>query len=103
MDRKHYNELCMISQQIHDHANQLLREYLEKTYSEAGPETMGEQLEDWLFVAEETSGYLLGNVIAMLEPDSQEEAIRNFEGNLRKVISYAEKKQADTDTPERLQ
>ncbi len=103
MDKKRYNELILLSQRIYDSASDMLKEYLEKTYAEAGPETMGDQLEDWLFVAEETSQYLLGNAYAMLEPESQEAEIRTFEGNLRKVISYAEKKQAGDSTPERLQ
>ena len=64
---------------------------------------MSDQLEDWMFVAEESCAYLLGNVLAMLEPDSQEAEIRTFEENLRKVISYAGKKQAGEQTPERLQ
>ncbi len=103
MDKKRYNELILLSQRIFDYQNQQLKEYLEKTYAEAGQESMGDQLEDWLFVAEETSAYSLGNAIAMLEPESQEVEIRTFEGNLRKAISYAMKKQAGEDTPERLQ
>ena len=31
---------------------------LEKTYAEAGPETMGDQLDDWLYVAEESCAYM---------------------------------------------
>ena len=60
-------------------------------------------MEDWLFVAEETSAYMMGNVLAMLEPESQEAEIRTFEDNLRKVMSYAAKKQTGGETPERLQ
>ncbi len=40
MDAKRKNTLILITQQINDNANQLLREYLEKTYTEPGPETM---------------------------------------------------------------
>ena len=40
MDAKRKNALILIAQQINDNANQLLREYLEKTYTEPGPETM---------------------------------------------------------------
>ncbi len=103
MDKKRYNELILLSQRIHEYGNQQLKEYLEKAYAGAGPDSMGDQLEDWLFVAEETGAYFLGNAIAMLEPESQESEIRTFEENLRKVISYAGKKQAGEDTPERLQ
>lgn len=103
MDKKRYNELILLSQRIHEYANEQLKEYLEKTYADAGTGSMGDQLEDWLFVAEETSAYSLGNAIAMLEPESQEVEIRTFEENLRRVISFAGKKQAGEEPPERLQ
>lgn len=103
MDKKRYNELVLVSQRIHDYANQQIRDYLEKTYADSDEGSMGDQLEDWLFVAEKSTVYSLGNVLAMLEPESQEVEIRTFEDNLRKVISYAGKKQAGEDTPERLQ
>ena len=48
MDNKRRNELILLSQRICDSANGMLKEYLEKTYAEAGPETMGDQLDDWL-------------------------------------------------------
>ena len=95
MDAKRKNALILIAQQINDNANQLLREYLEKTYTEPGPETMNDQLEDWLYLAEESSAYLLGNAVAMLEPECQEAEIKGFETYLRQVISYAGKKQAE--------
>ena len=103
MDKKRHNELILLSQRIHEYGNQQLKEYLEKAYADAGEESMGNQLEDWLFVAEETSAYSLGNAIAMLEPESQEVEIRTFEENLRRIISYAGKKQAGEDTPEMFQ
>ena len=103
MDKKHYNELILLSQKMYDGANQQLKEYFEKAYAGAGPESMGSQLEDWLVLTEETSMYLLGNALAMLEPESQEAEIRTFTENLRKVISYAGKKQQGGETPERLQ
>ena len=103
MDKKRYNELILLSQRIHEYGNQQLKEYLERAYADASEESMSKQLEDWLFVAEETSAYSLGNAIAMLEPESQEIEIRTFEENLRRIISFAGKKQAGEDTPEKLQ
>ena len=61
MDNKRRNELILLSQRICDSANGMLKEYLEKTYAEAGLETMGDQLDDWLYVAEESCAYMLGN------------------------------------------
>ena len=103
MDAKRRNELILLSQQIVDNGDQRLREYLEKNYAGAGPESMEEQLEDWLFLAEETSAYMLGNAVAMLAPECRDAEIQGFEKYLRKVISYADRKQADGEKPERLQ
>ena len=99
MDVKRKNALILIAQKINDNANDLLREYLESTYAEAGPESMNDQLEDWLYLAEEASAYLLGNAVAMLEPECQEAEIRGFENYLYRVISYAGKKQAGEIPP----
>ena len=49
-------------------------------------------MEDYLYVALETSAYFLGNALALLTPDSQEAEIKSFEEKLRMVISYAAKK-----------
>ncbi len=95
MDKKHYNELIMLSQEIHDFTNNKLKTYFEKTYVSATENSMSQQLEDWLFVAEETGAYMLGNVIAMLDPESQETEIQTFENNLRQVIAYVNFKQED--------
>ena len=92
MDNKRRNELILLSQRICDAANEMLKEYLEKTYAEAGPETMGDQLEDWLYVAEESCAYMLGNAVAMLDPEVRDAEITGFEKYLRQVIRKAEEK-----------
>lgn len=99
MDKKHYNELIILSQDIHDLINNKLKTYFEKKYASAAEKSMSQQLEDWLFVAEETGAYLLGNVIALLDPESQESEIQIFENNLRRVVSYVNSKQEDGPKP----
>jgi len=49
-------------------------------------------LEDYLFVAESTSTYLLGNALALLDPASREAEIESFVKDLRRVITTAEEK-----------
>ena len=92
MDKKHYNELIMLSQEIYDQASDRLTNYCANKYCGIGNNTMENQLEDYLFVAEETSAYLLGNALSLLEPTSQEQEIKTFIENLRRVISYAQQK-----------
>ena len=92
MDKGHYNELVLLSQQIYDQATDRLTNYCASKYCSVGNDTTENQLEDYLFVAEETSAYFLGNALAMLDPDSQEAEIKTFTDNLRRVIQYAQKK-----------
>ena len=88
MDGKHYNELTALSQEIYDQATEKLTNYLSAKYCAVGNDTMEQQMEDYLFITEETSAFLLGNALALLEPESREEAIKTFEENLRRVIKH---------------
>ena len=92
MDKKHYNELVMLSQEIYDQASDRLTNYCANKYCGVGNDTTENQLEDYLFVAEETSAYFLGNALALLESSAQEEEIQSFIADLRRVIDYAQKK-----------
>ena len=92
MDKKHYNELVMLSQEIYDQASDKLTNYCANKYCGVGNDTTEQQLEDYLFVAEETSAYLLGNALALLDPSSQEAEIKSFVDDLRRVMAYAAKK-----------
>ncbi len=99
MDQKHYNELVLISQEIYDQATDKLTNYCASKYCGVGNDTTEQQLEDYLFVAEETSAYLLGNALALLEPETQETEIKSFVEDLRRVISYAQKKLGSDQLP----
>ena len=92
MDAKHYNELIEISQEIYDQANDKLTNYLSGKYCGVGNDTTDQQLEDYLFITEETSAFFLGNALALLDKDSQEAEIKTFTENLRRVIKYAQQK-----------
>ena len=92
MDAKHYNELIELSQKIYDQANDKLTNYLSSKYCGVGNDTTDQQLEDYLFITEETSAFFLGNALALLDADSQEMEIKTFTDNLRRVIKYAQEK-----------
>jgi hypothetical protein len=47
---------------------------------------------DYLFVAEESTGYVLGNALALVDPESMELEIQTFENNLRRIVAAAQKK-----------
>jgi len=53
---------------------------------------MAQQMEDYLFVAEESMGYVLGNALALVDPDSMELEIQTFENTLRRIVAAAQKK-----------
>ena len=92
MDKQHYNELILLSQEIYDQAADRVTNYCASKYCGISNDTTEQQLEDYLFIAEETSAYLLGNAMALLAPASQEQEINSFVKNLRRVISFAGKK-----------
>jgi len=98
MDGKHYNELIDLSQKIVDDANDRITNHLSAKYCGIGSESARDQLEDYLFVVNEVSAYLLGNAFALLMPESQEDAIQTFNDNVRRIIAIQMKK-AGGDTP----
>ena len=99
MDIKHYNELVELSQEIYDQATDRLTNYCANKYCGVGNDTTEQQMEDYLYVALETSAYFLGHALALLTPDSQEAEIKSFEEKLRMVISYAAKKMGTDQKP----
>ena len=99
MDIKHYNELVELSQEIYDQATDRLTNYCANKYCGVGNDTTEQQMEDYLYVALETSAYFLGNALALLTPDSQEAEIKSFEEKLRMVISHAAKKMGTDQKP----
>ena len=90
MDVKHFNELIEVSQKICDNANDQIANYCAQKYCAVENDTMEQQLRDYLFIAEETAAYILGNALAFLDPDTQEAEIKTFTDNLRRVIKYAQ-------------
>ncbi len=99
MNGKHYNELVELSQEIYDEATNRLTDYCAAKYCGIGNDTMEQQLNDYLFVAGETSAYLLGNALALLEADSREAEIQAFVEKLRQVSAFAEKKMGSDHRP----
>ena len=98
MNKEHYNELIALSQEIFNDINSKLIDYLNKTYGSVPENTMAQQMEDYIFVAEESMGYVLGNALALVDPDSLELEISTFENQLRRIIEVARKK-AGSDIP----
>ena len=99
MDANHCNELIDLSQEIYDQATEKLTNYLAAKYCAVGNDTTAQQLEDYLFITEETSAYFLGNALALLDADTQEAEIRTFADNLRRVIKYAQQKAGGNSKP----
>ena len=99
MDAKHYNQLIQLSQEIYDQANDRLTNFLSSKHCAVGNDTTEQQLEDYLFITEETSAFFLGNALALLDADTQEAEIKTFTENLRRVIKYAQSKATNTNPP----
>ena len=99
MDVKHFSELIEVSQKICDHANDQIANYCAQKYCAVENDTTEQQLRDYLFVAEQTSAFILGNALALLNPDTQEKEIRTFTENLRKVIRFAQQNAGGNTVP----
>ena len=99
MDAKHYNELIQLSQEIYDQASNKLTNYLSGKYCGVENDTTDQQLEDYLFITEETSAFFLGNALALLDTDTQEAEIKTFTENLKRVIKYAQEKAGNDIQP----
>ena len=82
------NELIDLSQKIYEQATDSLINYCTSKYCSVGNDTMEQQLQDYLFVAQEVSAYFLGNALALLSHESQEIEIKSFIGNLRRVMDH---------------
>ncbi len=98
MDVKHFNELIEVAQKICDHSNDQVANYCAQKYNATEEDTTEQQLRDYLFIAEESAAYILGNALALLKNDSQEKEIQTFTANLRRVIQFAQQK-AGGDLP----
>lgn len=99
MDVKHFNELIEVAQKICDHSNEQVANFCAQKYSAAEDDTTEQQLRDYLFIAEESAAYILGNALALLKTDSQEKEIQTFNANLRRVIKFAQQKVGGDITP----
>lgn len=78
MDVKYFNELIEVSQKICDNANDQIAYYYAQKYCAIENDTMVKQLQDYLFIAEETAAYILGNALALLNADSRKKEIQTF-------------------------
>jgi len=99
MTAEHYNELIALSQELYTSNLDRVTNYLSAKYCAVGNDTRQQQMEDYLFVAVETSAYFLGNVLAWLTPDSQEQELKTFTENVRRVIHCAQQKTDIADKP----
>ena len=92
MDNKHMEELYALANEILSDANGKITSYLSNKYGEIKPgrENTREQLQDYLLLVGEVSAYLLGNAYALLTPESQDQALKAFTENVKRVIQYKE-------------
>ena len=88
MDKKHISELQEIASKIYDYAANQITDYCQKKYGHKTENTMEQQMEDYIVIANEISSYLLGNALALVDPASEEQEIKQFIGNIKKVAEY---------------
>ena len=99
MDANHHNELIEISQEIYDQATDRITNYCAQKYCAVSNDTMEQQMEDYLFIAKETSVFLLANALALLAPESREAEIKSINKDLRRIIRFAQQKAGEDPQP----
>ena len=92
MDVNHFNELIEVTQKICDNANDQIANYCAQKYCAVENDSTEQQLRDYLFIAEEAAAYILGNALALLNPDSHKKEIQTFNENRLRVITFAQQK-----------
>ena len=86
--KKHMEELERVAGEIYDLAADRITEYCRKKYADEREDTVGQQLEDYISIADQVSAYLLGNALALVDPSTDEEELAGFAEHIRKVAAY---------------
>lgn len=87
-NKKHQQELDELVSRIYEAAADMITDYCEKTYGSDPENTLEQQLDDYINVAQRASSYLLGNALALIDPDQDGELIKESVDRIQAVADY---------------
>ncbi len=96
-NKKHQQELDELVSRIYDAAADMMTDYCEKTYGSSSENTIEQQLDDYINVAQRASSYLLGNALAMIDPEQDEELIKESVNRIQAVAEYVRARAQEPD------
>ncbi len=86
MTQKHIEKIDIEARDIYNYAAGKISAFMQKEYSNASGETLSDQIGDFHLIAERACVYLMGNVLAMLNPSEEEEAIQTLNKHLHSMV-----------------
>ena len=99
IDKKHIQELEKVAAEIYDLAAEKISAYINETYGNNTDDTEVQQLQDFLIIADEVSAYLMGNAMALAEPEFDEGNINELNSHIAQVTDYVRKEQIEKQRP----
>lgn len=99
IDKKHIQELEKVAAEIYDLAAEKISAYINETYGNNTDDTEVQQLQDFLIIADEVSAYLMGNAMALAEPEFDEGNIAELNSHIAQVTDYVRREQIEQKRP----
>lgn len=85
MTENHLEKIDAQARKIYNYAADSISSFLRSEYERLPDDTLQNQIGDFHLIAERTCVYMMGNVLAMLDPSVEEEAILTLNKHLRSM------------------
>ena len=86
MTEKHLERIDAEARRIYDYAADTISSFMQKEYEKTPEDTLADQIDDFHLIAERACVYLMGNVLAVLDPSAEEEALLTLNKHLRSMV-----------------
>ena len=86
MTEKHIADLDEVARSIYNYAANQITAFIEREYGAKPDGPLDNQLEDFHLIAERASIYLMGNALAIMDEEAEEESILVQNKHLRSMI-----------------
>lgn len=85
MARKHLEKIDSEARDIYNYAADKVSAFMQKEHGQSSENTLSDQINDFHLIAERACVYLMGNVLAMLDPAVEEEAMLTLNKHIRSM------------------
>ena len=88
MAKNHEDKINDTADRIHTKVCDMIEEYYRKNYSSSKKDTTDKQIQDYFDIVDRVGCLLLGNALAMLEPEYEDEAMAEYEEHIRSAAAF---------------